>query len=112
MALLNLFFDTTKRAFVGGVTNPGGFRIGDLYQEDGIPMTLKALNRISTFAAPFYEVVSLTGYSLQVSVGTAGSILATQTSWSLNAAEDEWSGSVDLNVSGIASLAHGTTVIF
>lgn len=112
MALLPLYVVGNENRFVISETTTEGFSIPNIHQEDILDIKLTLLTRIRSSYIPFFERVSLQGYSLYVAVGTAGSALASQNSWVISSDGYSLSGTLDLNQSGINSLADGTRLIF
>lgn len=109
-ALLPLFFVPNTGKLVYGETSPEPFSIPDLYQEDQLRISLVALNRISQIS-PFFERINLNGYSLTISVGTAGTVRAQQATFTLDAT-GALVGSLDLNTAAITALADGASQKF
>jgi hypothetical protein len=108
MALLDLFYDVTANRLVISQTNAGAFTFPPLYQEDTPDLSLMVLKRNAIFATrnnPTYSVVNVGSYGLQVSIGSAGTILAAQDTWANDGTT--FTGTLALNTSGINSLADG-----
>lgn len=112
MALLSLNFDVQAGQLVFSETNPTPFTLPALHQEDGPTIEFRALKRIRQNASPFFERINFSGYDLLISVGTAGSILASATSWTASDSNDLLTGRLDLNTAGITGLADSTECIF
>lgn len=109
---VSLFLVTNEKRFVVSVTNQAPYVLPALNTEDGIPIQLSALKRISTSPSNPFERISLQGFSLFVSVGTAGTVLASQNVWSISSDGYSLAGTVDLNTVGINALADGASVTF
>lgn len=112
MALLPLYWDVVNKRFVFSETNPRHFMLPELHQEDSITIEFRALKKIREAMLPFFEVVTLSGYDLLLSVGSAASILASAGSWVPSSDNKTLSGTLDLNTAGINALADGTAQIF
>lgn len=112
MALLSLNFDTQNGRLVFSETQPTPFTIPDLFQEDSPTIEFRALKRIRLNAAPFFERIALSGYSLQISVGIAGTVYASASSWTASDSNTLLTGRLALNTAGIDALADNTEVLF
>lgn len=112
MGLLSIYFDTTNKKLVRGVSDDTVFQIPDQHQEDSPIIDLKVLKQVNWLFSPFYERIPLAGYALQISVGTAGSILASQNTFELSADGYMLNGELGLNTDGINALADGALVMF
>lgn len=112
MALLSLNFDVQSGQLVFSETNPTPFTLPPLHQEDGPTIEFRALKRIRQNSAPYFERINFSGYDLLISIGTAGSILASGSSWTASDGNTLLTGRLDLNTSGISLLADGSTAKF
>ncbi len=112
MALLVLNFDILSKQLVFSETNPTPFTLPQLHQEDGPTIEFRALKRVRQNAPPFYERLNFTGYDLLISVGIAGTIYASATSWTTSDGGQLLTGRLDLNTAAISALADGTQCIF
>lgn len=112
MVLLPLYFDVVSKTLVFSETNPRTFRLPDLYEEDKISIEFRALKRVRETVSPFFERVTLAGWSLEISVGSAGTILANATSWSISDSNTLLTGTLDLATAGISALPSGTSKTF
>jgi len=112
MALLDLYFEVLSKTLVFSETNPRTFRLPDLNEEDKITIQFRALKKIRESVAPFFERISLASYDLQISVGSANSILASASSWTISDSNTLLTGTLDLATAGISALADGTTKTF
>lgn len=112
MALLSLNFDIQSKQLVFSETNPSPFTLPPLHQEDGPSIEFRALKRVRQNATPFYERINFTGYDLLISVGIAGNIYASASSWTASDGGQLLTGRLDLNTVGISGLADGTQAIF
>lgn len=110
MAFLDLHFDTTAKRLVRGATDSGVFSIKELFQEDGLPIDLQLLRRASYFNDPLYEVLTVTGMGLMISVGSADSVLASQDVWSISEDGKHFEGCLELGTTGMNALADGAVV--
>lgn len=102
-SLLPICFVTNRGQLAYGPGNATTLELPPLYQEDGVPIEFSAVKRLYE-TSPIFESIPLTGYALKISIGSAGNILATQETWSLNSAGTTLSGTLDLNTAGIAAL--------
>lgn len=114
MSLLDLNFDVTSKVLVRGLTVPSPFSIPSLYTEESLPMSFTALRRVSWIDgdSPIYERVAMSGYALQVSIGSASSVLASASTWAISADGYSLSGTMDLNTAGVNALADGASKTF
>jgi hypothetical protein len=112
MALLAVNLDVTTGKFVFSETAPVEFIFPPFYQEDSPTIAFRAFKRIRQNVAPFYERVAFSGYDLLISIGTAGSIIASANSWTLSDANTLLSGRLDLNTVGVNALANNAEVLF
>lgn len=112
MALLSLNFETQSKRLVFSETQPVQFTIPDLHQEDSPTIEFRALKRVRLNSAPFFERVSLSGYDLLISVGIAGTIYASTSTWTASDGNTLLTGRLDLNTAGISALTDGTECIF
>lgn len=81
-----------------------------LNQEDTLVLSIPVVERRSFVSSPFFQRFNCDGWALQVSVGSANSILASQNVFTLNSTNDTFAGSLGLNTSGINALADNTEV--
>lgn len=108
MALFPLFWDVRNNKLVQSEADGGEVKLPDLYQEDGMELALTVLKRISS-SYPFFEKITVSGYDLVVSVGTAGTVNAQKSSgWTLTNNNTTYTGNVDLATAEISALADGT----
>lgn len=112
MAFLSLNFDTQKQLLVFSETQPVPFNIPPLNQEDGPSIEFRALKRVRLNSFPFFSRTTLSGYDLLISVGIAGTIYASASSWTASDGNTLLTGRLDLNTAGINSLPNGTDCIF
>lgn len=112
MALLDLYFDTARKKLVRSLTDSSDFALPEFHQEDKIALSLRACKLIDQFNVPSFEQISLAGYSMQISVGLADDVYATQSSWTLDSTNYVLSGVLDLATAEITALADGTEVKF
>lgn len=112
MAILSLNFDVLSKTLVFSETNPTPINLPPLHQEDSPTIEFRALKRIRQTGTPFYERISLSGYDLLISIGTAGSIEASSNTWTASDGNTLLTGRLDLNTAGISALADGTQRIF
>ena len=114
MSLLDLNFDVTSKILVRGIDAPSIFTIPPLYTEESLPLKFTALRRVSwqEGASPIYELVALSGYDLQVSIGSASNVLAAASSWTISDDNFSLTGNLDLNTAGINALTDGTQKTF
>lgn len=111
MALLTLFFESTSKLLAAGQNLPLGYSLPHLRQEDILNVELSVIKLINEMTSPRYELVNLAGYSLRISIGTAGSVLASQNSFALDATNTKFVGLLNLNTAGINALTDGQTGI-
>lgn len=113
MGLLSLNFNVTQKQLVNGLTDDGVFLLPELHQEDSPTIDLQAFKRENfNSPGPAFSRVSLAGYALQISIGSANSILASQNTWTLSADTYTLSAALPLNTAGINALADLTQQIF
>ena len=80
--LLPINFVVNEKYLAFSEVNPRKVLLPALNQEDTLQIRFKALKRISdTF--PFLEKLNLTGYGLEMHVGTPGAIMASGLAWTL-----------------------------
>lgn len=113
MALLPIYFDTVTKGLVLSRTSGTPVSLPFLNQEDAIRIEFTAVKRIALIGTPL-EVIILTGYSLTISIGSAGTILAAANpgDFTINADNTVLTGTLDLNTSGINALANGAEQTF
>ena len=70
--LLPINFVVNRKILCFSETDPKQVFLPAFYQEDTLQIRFKALKQISLMEPPFFEKLNLTGYALQVSVGTVG----------------------------------------
>ena len=112
VSLLAINLDATIGALVFSKTNPTPITLPVLYSEDRLDLEVALLKRVGVASTPFYEVQTLTGWALTVAVGTSGTPLAQQATWTANADNTLLRGVLDLNTSGVNALTDGQTVTF
>jgi hypothetical protein len=112
MACLTLYFDLASQRLVNSLNNSGLFVLPNAYQEDRWAIDLSVVNRISYATPPFFSLVSIANYSLQISLGTAGNALASQNTWTTNTDNTVFSGVLALDVAGISALADNASLLF
>ncbi len=99
--LLPINFVTNQRTLAFSESDPSQVNLPRFYQEESPLIGFKALRRLTQMQAPFMEKLLLTGYSLQISIGTAGTVHAAQNAWTISADNYELQGALNLNTSGI-----------
>lgn len=109
---LPLNFDIVSKRLVFNELNPRVFQLPEFNEEDTFEIEFRALKRVRESVAPFFERVSLASYSLQISIGSANSILASATSWTISDGNTLLTGTLDLATAGISALADNTTKTF
>lgn len=107
MAILSLYFDVQSKQLVFSEANPRTYRVPDLQEEDKIEIAFRALKRVRETVSPFFERLNLAAYSLEISVGSANSILANAASWTISDSNTLLTGILDLATAGISGLADG-----
>jgi hypothetical protein len=112
MAFLTLNFDLTSKCLVKSLNNSGLYLLPDIFQEDTLAIDLSVVQRISFVTPPFFSLVSLANYAMQISIGTAGTVNASQNTWTTNGDNTVFSGVLALNTAGINALADGASQIF
>ena len=105
MSLLNLFFDISSKRLVNSLNNSGLYLLPEIHQEDIWTITLTACQRINFSSPPFYSVLNIADYALQISVGTVGTVNAQQSSWDRINNDQQFSGSLNFNTASINALA-------
>ena len=111
MAFLSLNLDTQSGKLVFSETQPVPFQLPELFQEDSPTIDFRALKRIRQNVSPFFERVALSGFDLLVSVGIAGTIYASASSWTASDGNTLLTGRLALNTASISALADGTECI-
>lgn len=112
MGLLPIHLDTVSASFVQGVNDATPFNLPKIHQEDSLPIEFRLLKRLAPISSdPPFEVINLTGYALKISVGIAGNVYASQSTWTLDATATVLSGAVDL-ASVASGVADGTKLLF
>lgn len=112
MSLLILNFDVLNKRLVRSISNSGLFQIPDIHQEDQISIQLNTLQQISYLSAPFFSAFNIANFALQISIGTAGVVNASQNLWTKNTDNTQFFGTLNLNTAGINALADGVQRIF
>lgn len=112
MALLDLYFELQNKRLVFSESNPRTFVLPDLYREDRFTINFRALKRVRSTSAPFFERVSLTSFALTIAIGTADTPLASASSWTASDNDTLLTGTLDLQTAGINALADGASSIF
>lgn len=112
MAFLPLYFDTVNKQLVKSESNPGLFTMPDISQEEVLDIELTPLRRISYTTPPFFGRHMTSGLALVISIGTAGTVNATQSTWAEINGGATFSGSLDLSTAGINALTEGAAQIF
>src|SRR5690349_23282353 len=105
MALLPLWFDTVNKRLVVGPSSPDAFLLPTFYHEDEYSIAFAGLQPTGNLTNPFYSRLNLTGYTLTISMGTAGSGLAVAGGFTLSGDSLLLRGTLSLNTAGIAALA-------
>lgn len=105
MALLDLFWNLTENQLARGITDPAEFQLPLLVQENSPVLSVQLLKRSSYFwgEAPFARI-PVSGYALNVSVGSANNPLAAQATWTTSADGYSLEAALPLNTSGINAL--------
>ena len=111
MALLSLHFDTQSGKLVFSETQPTPFSFPELFQEDSPTIDFRVLKRIRQNTAPFFQRIPLTGYDLLISVGVAGTIYASASSWIPSDGNTLLTGRLDLNTAAISGLVDNTQTV-
>lgn len=112
MPFLTLYFDLASQQLVKGLNNSGQFALPDIHQEDSLAIDLSVVNRINFAAPPYFSLVNIANYSLQISIGTPGVVNASQNVWSTNSDNTVFSGVLALNTAGINALADKASQTF
>jgi hypothetical protein len=110
MSFLRLVNDLSSQRFVFGYNAPEDFTLPKLKQEDILYIAYQAVTPTSDLLAP-HRLLNLSGYSLTISIGTAGDPLAQQATFTPSADNFTLTGSLSLNTSGIALLDDGASTI-
>lgn len=98
--LLPINFIVNQKILCLSETNPAKILLPAFYQEETIGIRFKALKYIShTF--PFLQKLNLSGYALQISVGSAGSIKANAITWTPAENNTALEGDLALNTADI-----------
>jgi hypothetical protein len=109
MALLPLFLDMSGKRLVNKRTDAGIYVLPDFFTEDTLDIELTLFQRISWTTAPYFDYVDISNYALFISVGSAGSVLASQGIWTKNTENTIFSGTLSLNTTGINGLSGSPT---
>src|SRR6266576_5540825 len=112
MSFLTLFFDLASKRLGNSLTNSGQYQLPDIYQEDTLAIDLSVVQRINYVTPPYFSLVSLANYAMQISIGTAGVVNASQNVWTTNSDNTIFSGALALNTAGINALANGASQVF
>jgi len=112
MAQLGFWFELLSKELSATAAGPLDFAIPSLRQEEVLDLSIGVLKRISSVNIPFFESVSLAGWSLIASVGTAGSVLAQESSFSIDATGKKLEGAFSLNTAGVSALTDNQEVYF
>ncbi len=106
MALLVLYFDLSSKNLAFGPQGPGGAILPVLKQEGALSLHVSFIRRVAVdpFGQASYEIVNLAAWSLRVSIGTAGSVLATQNTFAVDSTNTKFVGALALNTVGINAL--------
>jgi hypothetical protein len=112
--LLPLIFETQSGKLVFSDTDLSEVALKDLFQEDGLNIAFQAVKRINRVVSPLAQKISLSGYSLRVSVGVAGNPYAQATPGDFTLSDDGYvyNGTLNLNTSEIDALADGAEAKF
>jgi hypothetical protein len=104
---VKLHVDVDNGRFVNRFTDPSDFILPKWHHEDQIPLLLDFynLNTSGGISAPF-SLVTISGASLEVKIvdKSAGTILASQTSWTADTGANTLRGVLNLNTVGMAAL--------
>ena len=112
MALLDLYFDLQTKRLVFSETNARAVLLPEVYREDKFTIGFRGLKRVRTIGTPLFNRVTLTGYNLTISIGSADTPLAQASSWVLSDSDTLMTGTLDLQTSGINALADGASSLF
>lgn len=112
MALLDLYFDLQTKRLVFSTTNARTVNLPDMYREDVFTIGFRAVKRVRSIGNPLFEAVTLTGYALTISIGSADSALAQATSFTLSDSDKLMTGTLTLSTAGINALSDGSISIF
>lgn len=112
MAFLTLYFDLASQRLVNSLNNSGQFVLPDIHQEDSLAIDLSVVNRINFATPPYFSLVNIANYALQIAIGTPGVVNASQNVWTTNSENTVFSGVVQLDTAGINALADGASQIF
>lgn len=105
MALVDLFFDIKTQRLVNSIIDEGDFSIKKLYQEDTLEINLWVYKRDYTSVfGNMFTVEDISSTDLFVSVGDAGSVLASQGTFSKVNNNQTFSGKLALNTAGLIAV--------
>ena len=111
---LKLFNDITNRKFVVRPNDTGEFPFPKVFQEDRVNIEYQPLeiNSSGSRITP-YSVVSVVGLSLTIKIAKAsdGTILASQTSFSLDTAANVITGVLDCNTAAMVTAMTGVASV-
>ena len=97
---------------MNNLNNSGLFVLPDIHQEDSLAIDLSVVNRINFATPPYFSLVNIANYALQISIGTPGVVNASQNVWTTNGDNTVFSGVLALNTAGINALLNGASQTF
>lgn len=109
MALLKLYANRSTNSLVASVERPDGFSIPPLVQGDTISIQLSVVEDNPTAGIGAVSLVNLAPYSLKIGLGTTptgsggGTVIALQTSWTLDSNQTAYTGELSLNTAEVTT---------
>jgi hypothetical protein len=98
MALVDLYLDVKTGTFVKSILDASPFNLPDRYQEDSLEINLWLYSRDYTvYTGNLFTILPLSGYDCFVSVGDAGTVMASQATFTKVNNNQTFSGVLDLN---------------
>lgn len=105
MGLLPIFLEVTRASLVRGAQDATPFTLPDLHQGTSIPIEFSLVRLTDPLSRTPLETLSLSGYSLRISVGIEGTTYAAQTTWTANSTNTVLSGALDLRTAPLNALS-------
>src|SRR5262245_6575088 len=109
--LLPINFVVNRKVLCYSEANPTEILLPAFSQEDIVPIKFKALLQTTNITAPFLQKLNLSGYSLQICVGSPGAIMANNTTWNLVENNTALEGNLNLNTSDINTALGSSTEV-
>ena len=109
---LPIILDVVTKRLVLSYRDATIFTLPPFQNTECIPIAFCAVKQVSIFRQPIFEKIPLAGYSLQISIGSAGTVLAAQNTFTLSSDGYALTGVLDLNTAGISGCADGANALF